>query len=63
MAKIRCGSGVSFQCKNVWYKLYFEEERESTEPFTEKDKQDLWQVVNTQVDSQVNQIIKEGEEK
>lgn len=61
MAKITCGSGASFQVKNVWYKLYYEETKETTEPeATEKERKALWEVVNAQVDNQILELTRGG---
>lgn len=57
MAKITCGSGASFQLKNVWYKLYYEETRETTCPdATEAERKALWDIVNSQVDNQITEL-------
>lgn len=61
MAKITCGSGASFQVKNVWYKLYYEETKETTEPeVTENERKALWEVVNAQVDNQILELTRGG---
>lgn len=64
--KMRAGSGVSFQYKNNWYKLYYEEEIEVTLPNTTElgkaeqifdvEREKLWNKVNSQVDNQVLEI-------
>jgi hypothetical protein len=57
MAKITCGSGASFQLKNVWYKLYYEETMETTNPeATEDERKVLWDIVNSQVDNQITEL-------
>jgi vacuolar-type H+-ATPase subunit C/Vma6 len=57
MAKITCGSGASFQLKNVWYKLYYEETRETTNTeATEDERKVLWNIVNSQVDNQITEL-------
>ena len=71
---MRAVSGLSFQFKNQWYKLAFEEERTISLPSTmelgkqenilDEERKKLWEKVNSEVDNQMLLIVEqEGEKK
>ena len=57
VTEIAAKSGVTFELKGVWYKSEFTETRKVLDD-TNMDKQrlDLWETINYEVDKQVEEI-------
>ncbi|MFW6246951.1 MAG: hypothetical protein ACOC22_02115 [bacterium] len=65
MAKIKefkCGYGVSFEKRGIWYKVGYEQTIEVEDGNDSKElKEDNWNQVTAEVENQIDEILKSQE--